>query len=36
MKNLAHGASFDSEDKDAPSNPGIKHQAAKRKAARAM
>ena len=24
MKNLAHSASFDSEDKDAPSNPGIK------------
>jgi len=25
MKNLAHSASFDSEDKDAPSKPGIKH-----------
>jgi hypothetical protein len=25
MKNLAHRASFDSEDKDAPSKPGIKH-----------
>jgi len=24
MKNLAHSASFDSDDKDAPSNPGIK------------
>jgi hypothetical protein len=24
MKNLAHSASFDSEDKDAPSKPGIK------------
>lgn len=28
MKNLAHSASFDSEDKDAPSKPGIKHLAA--------
>ncbi|MBY5774885.1 hypothetical protein J3P71_21195 [Rhizobium leguminosarum] len=27
MKNLAHSASLDSEDKDAPSKPGIKHQA---------
>src|SRR5262249_25138209 len=25
MKNLAHSASFHTEDKDAPSNPGIKH-----------
>nr|WP_168283033.1 hypothetical protein [Rhizobium laguerreae] len=25
MKNLAHSASLDSEDKDAPSKPGIKH-----------
>lgn len=25
MQNLAHSASFDSEDKDAPSKPGIKH-----------
>lgn len=25
MENLAHSASFDSEDKDAPSKPGIKH-----------
>src|SRR6202044_7768 len=25
MKNLAHSASFESFDKDAPSNPGIKH-----------
>ncbi|MER8741378.1 hypothetical protein NKH61_34950, partial [Mesorhizobium sp. M1005] len=25
MKNLAHSASFDSDDKDAPSKPGIKH-----------
>ena len=25
MKNLAHSASFDSEDEDAPSKPGIKH-----------
>ncbi|WP_292067954.1 hypothetical protein, partial [Mesorhizobium sp.] len=25
VKNLAHSASFDSEDKDAPSKPGIKH-----------
>ncbi|WP_158554840.1 hypothetical protein [Methylovirgula sp. 4M-Z18] len=24
MKNLAHGASFDSDDKNAPSKPGIK------------
>ncbi|MER8741201.1 hypothetical protein NKH61_33835, partial [Mesorhizobium sp. M1005] len=24
MKNLAHSASFDSDDKDAPSKPGIK------------
>ena len=28
VKNLAHSASFDSEDKDAPSKPGIKHLAA--------
>lgn len=25
MQNFAHSASFDSEDKDAPSKPGIKH-----------
>jgi len=25
MKNLAHSASFDSADKDAPLKPGIKH-----------
>jgi hypothetical protein len=25
MVNLAHSASFDSSDKDAPSKPGIKH-----------
>jgi hypothetical protein len=29
MKNLAHSASFDSDDKDAPSKPGIKHLANK-------
>ena len=26
MKNLAHSASFDSDEKDAPSKPGIKHE----------
>jgi hypothetical protein len=34
MKNLAHSASFDSEDKDAPSKPGIKHLQAKLRVAR--